>query len=212
MAGAVQGMKPIHAAPFASDGHLSRRIRSLLTSSRKSIAWLCVSYASVICMLLVLGWCVMVWFPLRGEAQTIEVFALQHRTPPILVPWKKALPSKEKKPQEFTRTVPAPLEPSQAVMYFVNSNPELPVPEGSFGPARIFMQRGVRILHLGDYASPDEIARLQPGPDDRAIVDVVRTPEGIVQRITIQRRSFVNETDSGPSILNFDSGAAVRIH
>jgi len=212
MAGAAKGMKPIPAAPFLSDGHLARRIRSLLTSSRKSIAWLCVSYASVACMLLVMGWCVMVWFPLRGEAQPIEVFALQHRTPPTLVPWKKVLPSAVKVPREFTKKVPAPPGPSQDVMYFVNPNPEVPTPELNMGPTRIFLARGIRVLRPGDIPTPDEIALLQPHPDDRAIIDVVRTPEGIIQKITIQRRSFVNETDSGPSNIYYDPGAAVGIH
>jgi beta-lactamase regulating signal transducer with metallopeptidase domain len=212
MAGAAKGPNPIPAASFLADGHLASRIRSLLSDSRRSTARLCFSYVSAAGLLFALGWCATLWFPLTGQAQSIEAFALQHRTPPRLIARKKALESRKVNPPEFTMRVPVPVVPSKDVMYFVNPGLPEALPENTFGPTRIFLSRGLRVLRLGDIPTPEEIARLQPGPDDGAIVDVIRSPEGIIQRITIHRRSFSNETDPGPSSADLSTNTAIRIH
>ncbi len=216
MAGTAKGMKLLPAAPFLSGGHLMSRIRLLLDRNRRSTARLCFSYVSVVALLFVLGWIASIFFPLTGKAQSIEAFAIEHRTPPSLMSWNKAAEVPNVHLQEFTVRVPAPVVPSNNpqtdVMYFRNPQEAGTFPEASIGPSRIFMTRGVRVLHPGDVPTPEEIARLQSGSDGRTFIDVVRSPEGVIQRITVQLRSFSNESDFRPSDTDFAADAPIRIH
>ena len=49
-----------------------------------------------------------IFFPLVGKAQSIEAFALEHRSPPRLMSRKKAAEPHKIGPLEFTIRVPVP--------------------------------------------------------------------------------------------------------
>jgi hypothetical protein len=210
MSGAQGKLKTIPASFFLSDGHLPRRVRSLLTKRRGSIGRLAVSYGLIACLLSVFTIGVTVWFPLIGEAYSMKT-AAQHnilrpaliaRTNPTVVP-KSLVPT-------FNVQVPVDRAVPEDVVYsFSEVNSDTAEGEMTFlshvpPPAppllrllRIPGQPAVRLFRPGELATPEDIARIQSALGDSAVIEVMQSGDGTVQKVTIQRRRSTDEISGG---------------
>jgi hypothetical protein len=215
MSGAPRGLKAVPTASFLSDGHLAHRVRALLTKRSGSFARLSFSYFSIAGLLAMIAWSMTVWFPLIGEAQTVETATLKRLRPPILI--SRAKPSAVNPPgtSTFNVHVTAPPSPSEDAVFYLSSiasgpSPQdvtmllqPPLPPPFLQPFGALAMRGIRILRPGDQATPEDIARIQSALGDQTFVEVTRADDGTVQKITIQRRRFPDESNNAP----IDSGS-----
>jgi hypothetical protein len=201
MAVVSKGRLAVPAAPFFTEGHLVHRMRSLLANTRRSFLRLCASYVSAACVLGLVGWTVLVLFPLNGEAQVVITSA--GLRPPVvdLVQGKRALKAAARQMQ-FKLRVPAPQGAVPDVVYFMNVEPPTggqdvgmaspppppPPPPGPPGPPLKVFGLGVRALRPGAIASPEEVQRFMASFPERSLVEVIQGEDGTVHKVTVTRR------------------------
>jgi len=222
MAGAAKSFSAIPAALFLTEGHLPRRVRALLSKHRNSGARLFLSYVSIAALLTIAAWCAMVWFPLTGDAQTVEAAALAHIHPPILVARAKA-PTSETNPSTFTIRVPGPEAPAQDTLFYSRGTvsgpepnriiivlrpPSLPSPPFP-GPFGVLAGQGIRLFRPGDRVTSEEIADMQAAIGARALLEVTQNEDGTVRRITLQGRRLSDEIHTRPFNLGSESDSAI---
>ena len=225
MAGAPRKLKTVPAALFLNDGHLPHRVRSLLTKRNGSIGRLVISYALIAGLLVVFTSASTLWFPLVGEAQTVETVARNHILPQTLKARAKPRVFVETPPSTFNVHVPVPPEPSRDRAYYSGGEPStsaeqhfrvLPLPPGLFlQPLRALEERGIRVVRPGEKITPEEIARMQQALGEQTLVEVTQSEDGTVRQIKIQRRRSPDEISFGPLRFHngpdglFSAGAAV---
>jgi beta-lactamase regulating signal transducer with metallopeptidase domain len=202
MAGAPRKLKTVPAALFLNDGHLPHRVRSLLTQRSGSIGRLVLSYALVAGLLIVFTTASTLWFPLVGEAQTVETLKAGAK-PRVFV---KAPPS------TFNVHVPGPPESLLDHVYYSTaeaSSTDLgrhtthmrvlpPPPQLFLQPLRALEAQGIRVVRPGEKFTPEEIARMQQALGDQTVVEVTQSEDGTVRQIKIQRRRSPDEISFGP--------------
>lgn len=226
MAVVPRGLSALPAAPFFTQGHLHERMRSLLTRRNGSRSRLILSYVCMFVLLVVVGWNVMLLFPLKADAQNVPALHLMLR-PPVLHPWSEQPATVAEPSKKFNVRVPAPNGPVQDNIIYVNPGafgeirhgesegvmpppppPPPPPPQPSF-PIRLngqpgpFVIQGLKVLRPGNPATPDDFARVQAALGNRVILEVRQNEDGIVQRVTVLGRRFFNEDNVVP----FDSGS-----
>jgi len=211
MAGASRKLKPVPAALFLNDGHLPHRVRSLLTTRKGSTCRLVISYALVAGLLIVFTSAATLWFPLVGEAQTVETIARNPILPQTLIVRPKPRVFVQAPPSTFNVHVPVPPEPSRDRMYYsggeTSTNVEqhfkdfkvLPLPPDLFlQPLRVLEKQGIRVVRPGERITPEEIVRMQQALGDQTLVEVTQSEDGTVRQIKIQRRRSPDEINFGP--------------
>jgi beta-lactamase regulating signal transducer with metallopeptidase domain len=218
MAGAPRKLKTVPAALFLNDGHLPHRVRSLLTQRSGSVGRLVLSYALVAGLLIVFTTASTLWFPLVGEAQTVETLKAG-ANPRVFV---KAPPS------TFNVRVPGPPEPFQDHVYYSSAEASTdleqhtthsrvlpPPPQLFLQPLRALEAQGIRVVRPGEKFTPEEIARMQQALGDQTVVEVTQSEDGTVRKIKIQRRRSPDEINFGPLRFHvgpdslFSTGSAV---
>jgi hypothetical protein len=225
MAGAPRKLKTVPAALFLNDGHLPHRVRSLLTKRNRSIGRLVISYALVAGLLFVFTAASTLWFPLVGEAHTVETISRNHLLPQTLIARAKPRAFVETPPSTFNVHVPVPPEPSSDRMYYSGGETSaiveqhfrvLPLPPGLFlKPLHALEEQGIRIVRPGEKITPEEIARMQQALGEQTLVEVTQSEDGTVRQIKIQRRRSPDEISFGPLRFHngpdglFSAGAAV---
>jgi hypothetical protein len=219
MAGAPRKLKTIPAPLFLNDGHLPRRVRSLLTKRNGSIGRLVISYSLVAGLILVFTAASTVWFPLFGEAHTVDAIARNHLLPQTLIARAKPRVFVKAPPSTFNVRVPAPKEPSKDQVYYSGGEPSasaeqhfrvLPPPPGlSLQPFRALEQQGIRVVRPGQKITPEEIARMRQAFGDHTLVEVTQSEDGTVRQIKIQRRRSPDESSFGPFRLGIGPGGVV---
>jgi len=209
MSGILRNSGTVPAAFFLTDGHLHRRVRSLLTSRKGSIGRLAASYALIACLLMVFTIFVSVCFPLIGGATSIGQPILQRRVLHRALFARSPLFTSYAPETAFNVRAPEPEVKSEDILYYTNGapfgsateaqtmpllEPPTPFPGIFFG-----MQAGqvYRTIRPGDMATPEDIARMQAAFGDGAQIEVQRTSDGAVQRLTILRRSSPDESGIG---------------
>jgi beta-lactamase regulating signal transducer with metallopeptidase domain len=216
MAVVTTGRWAVPAAPFFTEGHLAHRMRSLLTSPRRSAIRLIATYGFVGLSLIGASWSLITLFPLTGEAQIVA--ANQPRVPYNLffefvrpgVPRvdlgqqpfftvRVPPPQDISKPGDFMVTVVGePIGPSAA------EPPPLPPPPPAVGMIRgrpgspFLMTAGVRALRPGDKPSPEELERYLRNLPEQSVVHIDRTDDGTIRRITVQARRLQDAANSMP--------------
>jgi beta-lactamase regulating signal transducer with metallopeptidase domain len=211
MAGAPRKLKTIPAALFLNDGHLPHRVRLLLTKRSGSTGRLAASYFVIICLLVVFTAATTLWFPLVGQAWTVETFARNHLLPQTLIARTKPAAAAETPSSTFDVHVPVPPEPSRDRVYYSGGEPStsveqhfkdfrvLPLPPGLFlQPLRMLEAQGIRVIRPGDRVTPEEIARMQQALGEHTQVEVTQSEDGTVRQIKIQRRRSPDEIHFGP--------------
>jgi hypothetical protein len=212
MAGAPRKLKTVPAALFLNDGHLPRRVRSLLTKRNQSIGWLAVSYSLIACLLFIFTVATSLWFPLIGEAQTVATMARNHQLPPKLIARTKPTFFTETSPPTFNGHVPVPPEPIKDHVYYSAAEAStiaeqhfrdfrvlFPPPPGLFLQSlRALEARGIRVVRPGEKITPEDIARMQEALGDQSVVEVTQSEDGTVRRIKIQSRRSPDEISFGP--------------
>jgi beta-lactamase regulating signal transducer with metallopeptidase domain len=212
MAGAPGKLKTVPAALFLNDGHLPHRVRSLLTRRNRSIGRLAVSYSLIVSLFAMLATAATLWFPLIGEAQTVETFAKNHSLPPVLLAHTKPQFFVNKPSPIFNVHVTAPPEPTTDQLYYTGDLHSdeagsdvtaqrlkvLTVPPFAFvQPFRMLELQGIRVLRPGEKATPQEIVRLQQALGEQTLVEVTQAEDGTVQKIKVQRRRSPDEINFG---------------
>jgi hypothetical protein len=208
MAGAPSKLKTVPAASFLADGHLSQRVRSLLTKPGGSVSRLLVSYVSIACLLIVLVSTAMVWFPLIGEANTIETSGLKRLLPPVLISRRRPPFTLVTKGSTFNVRATAPKFPAGDTVFYLSAIAAgpgakdvtmlLPPPPAFIQSFGALAGPGIRVFRPGDKATPEDIARMQAALGERALIEVIQTEDGTVQKITIQRRRSPDEINTDP--------------
>ena len=219
----------VPAAFFLTDGHLHRRVRSLLTGRRRSIGGLAVSYSLIGFLLLVFTAGVVIWFPLIGEARIRSVLKQEQLLPRILIARGQAFPSEKGPVQNFELRVAEPAVRSGNVMYRMDDADAgavaevqtMPLPEILHAPPMLFeygrsTSQGIRMVRPGQIATPEELAGLQELFGEGAQIEVRQATDGTIQRLTILRRRSSDESSTdfpgigiGPAGV-VSAGAAIR--
>jgi hypothetical protein len=210
MAVVTTGRWEVPAAPFFTEGHLSSRMRALLTNPKQSRIRLLGSYALTAAVLFAAGWSLTLWFPLMGEAQVVSAYP---QAPPlffrVFVPRDETAPVKPPKGQMFDIVVRAPQDPMPRVVHFFKPEgmlPPLPPPPPP-SPVGIMIQNpkfgflgvaGIRVLRPGDKPSDEELDRFIQGFPERSLVQVERLDDGTIRRITVESRRLADEANSIP--------------
>jgi beta-lactamase regulating signal transducer with metallopeptidase domain len=220
MAGATKTLKTIPAALFLNDGHLPHRVRSLLTKRNGSVGRLAVSYSLIVCLLVVFTAATTLWFPLVGQARTVETFAQNHLLPQKLIARTKPVGIAQT-PSTFDVHVPVPPTPSKDQLYFSGEVasagveqhfrvlPAPPLPPPMFQPFERLESQGIRMVRPGDKLTPEDLVRMQSVLSERTLIEVIQAEDGTVQRITIQRRRSPDEISVGPFRLGIGPGGVV---
>jgi beta-lactamase regulating signal transducer with metallopeptidase domain len=220
MAGATKTLKTIPAALFLNDGHLPHRVRSLLTKRNGSVGRLAVSYSLIVCLLVVFTAATTLWFPLVGQARTVETFAQNHLLPQKLIARTKPVGIAQT-PSTFDVHVPVPPTPSKDQLYFSGEVasagveqhfrvlPAPPLPPPMFQPFERLESQGIRMVRPGDKLTPEDLVRMQSVLSERTLIEVIQAEDGTVQRITIQRRRSPDEISVGPFRLGIGPGGLV---
>jgi beta-lactamase regulating signal transducer with metallopeptidase domain len=220
MAGATKTLKTIPAALFLNDGHLPHRVRSLLTKRNGSVGRLAVSYSLIVCLLVVFTAATTLWFPLVGQARTVETFAQNHLLPQKLIARTKPVVIAQT-PSTFDVHVPVPPTPSKDQLYFSGEVasagveqhfrvlPAPPLPPPMFQPFERLESQGIRMVRPGDKLTPEDLVRMQSVLGERTLIEVIQAEDGTVQRITIQRRRSPDEISVGPFRLGIGPGGVV---
>jgi beta-lactamase regulating signal transducer with metallopeptidase domain len=208
MAGAPGKLKAVPAASFLAGGHLSQRVRSLLTKPGGSVSRLLASYVSIACLLILLASASMVWFPLIGEAHTIETSALKRMLPPVLILRTRPPVTVVTRGSTFNVRVPGPDAPARNTVFYLSAIAAgpgakdvtmlLPPPPAFIQSFGALAGPGLRVFRPGDKATPEDIARMQAALGERTLIEVIQTEDGTVQKITIQRRRSPDEIDTDP--------------
>jgi hypothetical protein len=215
MAGAPGKLKSVPAALFLNDGHLPHRVRWLLTKHSGSIGRLAVSYSLIACLLAVFTEAATLWFPLVGEAHTVETVKQNHLLPPIRIARTKPHFIVETPSSTFDVHVAGPPAPTKDTVYYsaevASASVEryfrvLPAPPALFvQPLRALERQGIRVIRPGERVTPEEIARMQQALGEQTLVEVTQSDDGTVRQIRIQRRRSPDEISFGP--LRFHVGA-----
>jgi beta-lactamase regulating signal transducer with metallopeptidase domain len=214
MAGAPGKLKSVPAALFLNDGHLPHRVRWLLTKRSGSIGRLAVSYSLIACLLSVFTEAATLWFPLVGEAHTVETVKQNHLLPPIRIARTKPHFIVETPSSTFNVHVPGPPAPTQNQVYYSSELDSasverhfrvLPPPPLFNQPLRALERQGIRVIRPGERVTPEEIARMQQALGEQTLVEVTQSDDGTVRQIKIQRRRSPDEINFGP--LRFHVGA-----
>jgi beta-lactamase regulating signal transducer with metallopeptidase domain len=210
------------AAPFFTEGHLAHRMRSLLTSPRRSVLRLGVSYGCLACVLALAIWTVLILFPLTGAAH-------------VVTPTVHALPIYEYATSERSVFLPTPISPTfqlelpepanvnepRDVFYVVNvesaaATPgqdveRVPLPPPSLPlPHTAMFSMGVRAIRPGEIATPEQIQNFIASFPERSLVHVIQDEDGIIKKVTVTRRP-ADETiflSRGASIFGSFAGPA----
>jgi len=217
MSGAQGKLKTIPASFFLSDGHLPQRVRSLLKKRSGSIGRLSVSFISIVFLLTVFAIGVTVWFPLIGDAYSIETATRNHVLPPALIARPVSVTPKAPASTFNVRVPVQRAEPEDVVYSFsdVSSDTEvgdltvlqqepLPPPP-SLRLFRIPGQPAIRMFRPGEMVTPEDIARLQAAFGEASIVEVMQSGDGTVQKVIIQRRRSTDEISGG--VIGFGIGS-----
>lgn len=220
MAVVTTGRWAVPAAPFFTEGHLAHRMRSLLTSPRRSSMRLVLTYGLVASLLVAAGWSLITLFPLTGEAQIVtaqqprvplNLFVVKGRVDPgrqqffnVRVP---APQEYRTKPTDFMVTVfgepigPPGVQPPDAQPPQVIPLPPQPPPLVGLmirNPVAFpfLAAKGIRVLRPGDKPSVEEVERFIQGFPDRSLVQVERTEDGTIRKITVQTRRLEDAANS----------------
>jgi hypothetical protein len=213
MAVVTTGRSAVPAAPFFTEGHLAQRMRSLLTSPRRSSIRLVLTYGLVASFLVGTGWSLITLFPLTGEAQIVT--AQQPRVPLNLFVVRPGVdldrqqffnvrvpPPHEgnPKPPDFMVTVfGEPIGPPETQPPVVMPPPPPPLVGLMIRNPAAFpflVTKGIRVLRPGDKPSVEEIERFIQGFPERSAVQVERTEDGTIRRITVQTRRLEDAANS----------------
>jgi hypothetical protein len=221
MAGAPRKLKTVPAALFLNAGHLPHRVRSLLSKRNGSIGWLAVSYSLIACLLFIFTAATSLWFPLVGEAQTVETMARNHLFPPTLISRTRPGFFAETSLSTFNVHVSAPPTQSKDHVYYSGEAvsdsiqehfrelPAPPLPPSMFQPFERLESQGIRMIRPGDKLTPEDLVRMQSVLGERTLIEVIQAEDGTVQRITIQRRRSPDEISVGPFRLGIGPGGLV---